>query len=256
MNVLRFSVEGDFAHFRKPFSNISRLTYLIPPKMTIGGMLAGIMGMERDSYYEKFTTENFLLSVVPEKSLETTTIPQNLQPTAGFNNINSRGGGPSIGLIRSQQSYKRRIFEYVVNPKYTIYVHIEDNMLFEKLYESLNSEEYVYTPNLGIEKCLANISEVQRVTVSDPEESDSCRIRSPVSDLQSVVNVSNKSIQLEKITRSFTIGESNRGLDQRISEEFLKYQFDSHGEGLDVHIDNYDGEGVLKDVGDEVVEFY
>ena len=58
MEVLSFDVCGKFAHFRKFYSNSSALTHFIPPRTTIIGMIAGILGLPRDSYYENFSLEN------------------------------------------------------------------------------------------------------------------------------------------------------------------------------------------------------
>ncbi len=58
MEVLAFDVRGKFAHFRKFYSNSSALTHFIPPRTTIIGMIAGILGVERDTYYEDFSMEN------------------------------------------------------------------------------------------------------------------------------------------------------------------------------------------------------
>lgn len=58
MEILAFNVSGKFAHFRKFYSNSSALSYFIPPRTTIIGIIAGILGLERDSYYEDFSLDN------------------------------------------------------------------------------------------------------------------------------------------------------------------------------------------------------
>ncbi|MCK4664837.1 MAG: CRISPR-associated protein Cas5 [Bacteroidales bacterium] len=58
MEVLAFNICGKFAHFRKFYSNSSALTHFIPPRTTIIGIIAAIIGLERDSYYEDFSLEN------------------------------------------------------------------------------------------------------------------------------------------------------------------------------------------------------
>ncbi len=51
-SVLRFKVEGFMGHFKKYYSNVSSLTYEIPPRTVIMGMLASLLEMPRDSYYD------------------------------------------------------------------------------------------------------------------------------------------------------------------------------------------------------------
>ena len=61
--VISFELCGKFAHFKKFYTNSSSLTYLIPARTNIIGMLASIMKMPRDSYYKTFDEEEFGISV-------------------------------------------------------------------------------------------------------------------------------------------------------------------------------------------------
>lgn len=58
MEVLTFELCGKIAHFRKFYSNASALTYTIPPRTTILGILASILELPRDSYYCNETEHN------------------------------------------------------------------------------------------------------------------------------------------------------------------------------------------------------
>jgi len=50
--LISFDLCGKVAHFRKFYSTSSALTHTIPPRTTILGILAAIIGEPRDSYYE------------------------------------------------------------------------------------------------------------------------------------------------------------------------------------------------------------
>lgn len=63
MNVLSFRLKGKMAHFRRYYSNSSALSYTIPPRTTIIGMIAGLLGCPRDSYYEAFSKEQCKVAV-------------------------------------------------------------------------------------------------------------------------------------------------------------------------------------------------
>lgn len=63
MKILIFDLVEKFAHFRKYYTNSSSLTYSIPPRTTISGIIAADMGYERDSYYEIFNSENAYIAV-------------------------------------------------------------------------------------------------------------------------------------------------------------------------------------------------
>jgi CRISPR-associated protein Cas5h len=63
LKLLSFRVSGRFAHFRKFYTNASSLSYLVPPRTAITGMLASVIEYERDSYYEVFAPDTFRISV-------------------------------------------------------------------------------------------------------------------------------------------------------------------------------------------------
>jgi len=52
--VLVFNIRGKFAHFKKFYSNKSSLTYRVPPRTVLMGMIASILEYPRDSYYDAF----------------------------------------------------------------------------------------------------------------------------------------------------------------------------------------------------------
>jgi len=54
MKLLIFDWKGRMGHFRKLDTNSSSLTYSFPSRTTIAGMIAGVLGYEKDSYYELF----------------------------------------------------------------------------------------------------------------------------------------------------------------------------------------------------------
>jgi CRISPR-associated protein Cas5h len=58
MEILQFDISGKFAHFRKYYANNTALSYSIPPRTTIMGILAAILGKPRNSYYEEFSSKN------------------------------------------------------------------------------------------------------------------------------------------------------------------------------------------------------
>ncbi len=51
MQLLVLDLEGKMAHFRKYFANNTAMSYSLPPRTTVMGMLAAIMGLPRDGYY-------------------------------------------------------------------------------------------------------------------------------------------------------------------------------------------------------------
>jgi CRISPR-associated protein Cas5h len=63
MEILSFTISGKLAHFRKYYANNTALSFSIPPRTTLMGIVASVMGWEKDSYYEKLSSENFRFGV-------------------------------------------------------------------------------------------------------------------------------------------------------------------------------------------------
>ncbi|MEM2112230.1 MAG: CRISPR-associated protein Cas5, partial [Candidatus Bathyarchaeia archaeon] len=57
INLIVFDAKCFFAHFRKHFSTTSSLSYSFPPRTTVAGMVAAMLGYDRDSYYSIFSTD-------------------------------------------------------------------------------------------------------------------------------------------------------------------------------------------------------
>ncbi len=58
-----FDLTGAFAMFRKFYTNSSSLSYPFPPRTTIAGLIAGLLGYERDSYSEDLGPEQCDIAV-------------------------------------------------------------------------------------------------------------------------------------------------------------------------------------------------
>lgn len=63
MEIISFDIEGKFAHFRKFHGNNTAMSYSIPPRTTIIGMLAALQGEEKDKYYQKYKTEHIQIGI-------------------------------------------------------------------------------------------------------------------------------------------------------------------------------------------------
>lgn len=53
-NILSFDLSGKFAHFRKYYTNTSALTYFLPPKTVLMGMISSVLEIPRNEYYDLF----------------------------------------------------------------------------------------------------------------------------------------------------------------------------------------------------------
>ncbi|MFY0255151.1 CRISPR-associated protein Cas5 [Chitinophaga sp. 30R24] len=63
MEVLQIDLKGKMAHFRKYYANNTSLSFSIPPRTTISGMLAAILGLPKDEYYSKFSSDKIRIGI-------------------------------------------------------------------------------------------------------------------------------------------------------------------------------------------------
>lgn len=174
-----FDVAADFAHFRKIGNNSAKPSYRIPPRTTVAGVLAGIMGMPRDSYYDLFTPESSAISVVPKEMPHTYTM--------GITTVNTKADD-AIQYLPQERSWhhgsemltpesyvkydrQRDTYEMLVDPVYRIYVGLQDEDIHGELLDRLKNSRYHYSPSLGLSECIADISSVEVHSV-EPAETD------------------------------------------------------------------------------------
>jgi CRISPR-associated protein Cas5h len=159
------------------------------PRTTVAGLLAAIVGAERDSYYDTFSIESSSVAITPLSALQTTNMAMNGVTTADENlrrPRSQRRGRSRTGLQieypdttanRQQQNY-----EYLVDPAYRIDVAVEDEMFASMLDEHLERGEYVYTPSLGVSECLATVTYegITQPSPIDPTTRDQIEVDSAV----------------------------------------------------------------------------
>lgn len=162
MKVISFDIQGKFAHFRKYYGNNTALTYTIPPRTTIIGMLASIMGDQKGSYYEKYSHENILIGVRVLTPVKKSFHRLNLLSIKSKDDFSGSGGRiqtpfevvTPTNLVESSISYR-------------IYVGLQQGSLFEQVTSTLFSGKYKYSLSLGPANFLASIARVSQYNVAD-----------------------------------------------------------------------------------------
>lgn len=155
--ILIFDISSEYGHFRKYNTTTSPLTYSIPTRTAIAGMLGAILGVEReisDGVYpegvtpvqELFSKENADIAVQVIHSVKKEYVAINLVNTkTSFYDLTKAG--------RTQIE-----FELLKNPGYRIYLAIEKNKeLFTDLLERIKTRRHHFSPYLGLAQFTANI---------------------------------------------------------------------------------------------------
>lgn len=68
--LVNLRLTGKFAQFRKFYTNSSSLSYFIPPRTVVCGMLASILEIPRNEYYELFSPSQCAISIIIESPLK------------------------------------------------------------------------------------------------------------------------------------------------------------------------------------------
>jgi CRISPR-associated protein Cas5h len=203
MNYHYLNVSADFARFSKSQGTAVKQSYKTPPKTTIQGMLAAILGKERDSYYSEFADANFEVGIV-KKNGHSKTMTFSLLGTGdnlkSFGNYGSDLYTTKIKTpVNTRDNRQRYPIEYIIEPEYDIYFRLSDSELNDEITRALSNRESVYTPTLGVSEAITTI-EYKTVDSHETVKSKEIAVDSVVPELKTVdiVIESNKSYKTEK----------------------------------------------------------
>ena len=79
---LSLTVSGPWGHFRRVEGNVVKQTYRVIPRTTVAGLLAAVLGISRDEYYDLFGPEQSWIAIEPVEPLRTVNMPMNTLSTA------------------------------------------------------------------------------------------------------------------------------------------------------------------------------
>jgi CRISPR-associated protein Cas5h len=161
--VLVFDVWGEYAHFRKYYTTTSPLSFSIPPRTAVAGIIGGILGMGKDDYLNYFSKDLASIGVRILKPIKKVRVAENL--------IDSKIA-PMMSRIKTRTQIR---FEFLKDVKYRIYFYHKDIDIMERLKSLLEGHKSVYTPCLGLSEHIANfefIGEVEAIKLGGSEEMD------------------------------------------------------------------------------------
>lgn len=153
MNILSFRLQGKMAHFRRYYSNSAALSYSVPPRTTISGILAGLLGYERDSYYNLFSLEQCKIAVVIGSPIKKQIQKMNLLMINGLNDYN--GSKEHHSQTPMELILPQNIRTGIID--YHIWVHHKNPEIMNKLKHLFRSTNYGFS-SYGISLALGTAS--------------------------------------------------------------------------------------------------
>ncbi|MBI2953918.1 MAG: type I-B CRISPR-associated protein Cas5 [Chloroflexi bacterium] len=143
-----FEIWGDYACFRRFYTTRSPLTFPVPPRPALAGMLGSIVGTDKGQVARVFAGEMARLSVALVAPLKTIRL--------GINWVDTKE--PSalrVGLVSQRTQIN---IEFLKEPRFRVYALLKDERLRADLSHMLREHSSVYTPCLGMSEMLADFA--------------------------------------------------------------------------------------------------
>lgn len=234
MKLLAFDIWGDYGYFRSGYTSTSTITFPFPSRTTISGLIAGIIGLEKDSYHDIFnesTSKIGLRILNPIKKIN-----------INLNYINTKEGF-LLSDIKSNPRVQVQA-EFLKDVKYRIYVSLDNAKLMEELFSNLSEHKSVYTPCLGISECIADFK------LAYEDIFDLNILNEDNVDINSVILKRTGDLVIEPDKKYGVIKSPGFMNSDRIVSKFLEYYYEENGNTI--KIKNCD----FYSVGDEKIVLF
>jgi len=246
---LSFRLSGPWGHFRRVEGNTVKTTYRIIPRTTVAGLLAAVLGIERNNYYQLFGPEVSAIAVEPLTELRTVNLPVNnlTTSTEGLKGVNTRGK-VSVYYPDPTVDRQRTNYEVLVDPSYRVDVWLDNDKMYERLRTMLADGKSHYTPSLGLSEYLAEIKYLGEHEVVPTDTDGPLAVESAVPNVDGVVPEPGVSYGTER-SPGFMERTAGKGeFTGRRTTEYLTYTYSPEAKSItvsDVSGVNVDGRTVV-----------
>ncbi|MDL1970977.1 MAG: type I-B CRISPR-associated protein Cas5b [Candidatus Desulfofervidaceae bacterium] len=166
--LLIFDLTGKMAHFRVFYTNSSSLSYTFPPRTTITGLIAGILGYDNefgdDPYYEKFASSKCKIALSVKRPVRKVMQKVNYVRTKNLNEIDGSAGSTGIPLeilLPNDLKTPDGLLQY------RIYFYHEEDDIFDMLTKAIINRNWHYPPYMGISEFIADVEFVALLKKED-----------------------------------------------------------------------------------------
>ena len=221
MDIAVFDIWADYGHFRRGYTTTSPLTYPFPSRTTIAGMIAAVLGLKRDSYYDILGENNSAIALQILNPIKKVTMNQNLIDTkTGYYLWDNKGQRTQIP------------FEYLKDPKYRIFVWLEDEAMFRKLCEFVRQRKTTYTLYMGITEHIAQFKPFKDGCLKAVRKGPKDKVK-----IDSIVPLPAK-VNIYDMGDGYVIGYAKvpgffRNKD-RVIEKYIEFYYEENGKPLEI----------------------
>lgn len=152
MEIVEFSYSGRFGHFLRAESTVNAMTYPVPPRTAILGLIGAVMGFQKDTLSSRIADAQVAVSgPVPETYWHKANMRKNI-PSLLNQKIKKTEKGS-----RKDEKNTRIPQEFLLKPTYQISVSLQDE-LHGEFCERIKSRRWHFSPCLGLSEHLADLT--------------------------------------------------------------------------------------------------
>ncbi|MHA1401812.1 MAG: type I-B CRISPR-associated protein Cas5b [Candidatus Heimdallarchaeaceae archaeon] len=167
-DIIVFEVEGQFAHFRAFDTTRENISYPFPPRTSVIGMIAGIMGYPRNSYWSDSPLASAKISIQILNPIWRSKIRVNYLQTRSPISFKSKlkiilPQDPFEIKMKDQRGFYAPVnLNILRNVAYRIFFTCDSAEIMDEFYERLKEHRYCFSPYLGHANMLAEVKLVGR----------------------------------------------------------------------------------------------
>jgi len=234
MEIISLHLRGKMAHFRKFYSNSSALSYYIPPRTTVCVIVAGLLGIERDKYYNLFSIDNFKIAVDCQRPVKKIMQKMNylmIKSSNDFNGFQENHSQTPMELIIPENIRE----EYI---DYKIWMTHKDPKIMEEIRKVLCYEGESYYKSLGACMALGTAFNLGWIEIREVLYGEEVNLVS-----EKLISSSIPIDKIKEIKTNNMIGNRNRIIKEELPLEFDEKRHITE-RGLKDILVNIDGNGI------------
>ncbi|WP_300903338.1 type I-B CRISPR-associated protein Cas5b [uncultured Clostridium sp.] len=229
MKCLCFDIFGDYGHFRKFYTTSSPLTFSMPPRTAICGILSAIIGLDKEEYLKHFSKDKAKIAVQINNPIKKTRVSYNL--------INTK----TAKFYSEIKDRTRVTFELLKNPSFRIYINHCDDYIYNKIKTFIENKSNYYTISLGLSQFIADFNYVDEYNFSLIDNNED------LVEINSVLKFyEDMEIEIESDKEYFTDTMPNEMNIDRVVTEYSKVLFERTGKSIKCITDYYENEEGVK----------
>ncbi len=225
MKCLVFDIHGEYGHFRKFYTTSSPLTFSIPPRTSISGLIGALIGLDKEDYINYFTKDKAKIAIQILSPVNKSRLAINL--------INTK----TAKMYSKIKDRTQVTMELLKNPSFRIYFSHEDENLYNKVKEFLEGGKNYYTLSMGLSEFIAEQKYVGEINLQEVSNNEFVYIDTVINFNEDI------EVEFENNKEYFKDTMQNEMDSNRVVTEYVKILFERHGLPIKCNVNYYIGSG-------------